>query len=256
MSSLNHLTASGRNALSMLALPARHVQQNEESGHDQDAELVSPTTLHRFQDLPIEIRLMIFEIAVREIPAVSRNLNHMDLNPQTQRFTREPMHPLLSVCHESRLTYQKYYQRWGLFSAKSQEGGMRKIKCRSYLYVNFAKDHFRINLCRAWPHTHKKHVAMFTELYETWELGPGSGSALRHMYRPMFFISLEENGVGRIRNATVTNKWNWGRPYQEMEYRSERAVSEPEFLRTVMERMRLGDKRDGTTLDHEDEVQS
>lgn len=133
---------------------------------------------------------------------------------------------------------------------------MRKIKCRSYLYVNFAKDHFRINLCRAWPHTHKKHVAMFTELYETWELGPGSGSALRHMYRPMFFISLEENGVGRIRNATVTNKWNWGRPYQEMEYRSERAVSEPEFLRTVMERMRLGDKRDGTTLDHEDEVQS
>lgn len=178
---------------------------------------------------------MIFETAVRDIPAVHRNLNKMYKSDLTKPYEREPMHPLLSACHHSREAYLKRYTRWGRYTAPNQDKYSWEftVTLYSYRYIDFTKDIFQINLTNTPEHDKRKRVTIHSK-----GRSPFGHSTLD------IFVSKERNGVGRIQNAKVTNIGSLGVQYAEMQYSSQGAVSEKEFLAVVLHQINLGRVRE------------
>lgn len=203
-------------------------------------------TFHPYPRLPNELKLMIWDKLIKAIPRrchtdtslyygprketemqkaqrkalnKARRLNGKEPVSRLNKTLDDPLNQLLHICHHSRITYLKHYTAWGAYIT-----GIYDFKAErkfSYAYVNFNKDSFELLLHDCASHRKRKQVIMFT---------PG---LIQH-YR-----SMEVNGVGRIRKATVRidqgeNHGSRSR-YKKKSYDSGGVVlTEAEFLERVL----------------------
>lgn len=154
-------------------------------------------TFHPYTRLPIELKLMIWDFAVQNIPTCYVRPEDLYVVPHEERNPKdkwwrgkhpEPLSPLLRTCHDSRITYLKHYTAWGFY--QTSLGDQRAQRKFSYFYVNFNKDQRFMPLYDCKSHQDRTKVVTQLSQDRWWDYG-----VTRYCH------SLEKHGIGRFKVA-------------------------------------------------------